>query len=476
VTRRTKIVATIGPASDSATTLRGLIRAGMDVARLGLAHGTVDDAIERVKRIRQIAEEERSQVGILIDLPGPKVRVATFPDGGVEMENDHEFRLRPGSTESSRDVVEVDYEGVLNDIEAGDTLDFGDGNIAILVESVNDSEAMVRVTHGGHLEGRPGLRIPSDRLSMGTPTRSDLDMLDGLIDQGIDMVAVSFVRSAQDMRRVGTEPHPRGPLLIAKIETRAAVENLPGIIETSGAIMVARGDLGGEYPIEEVPHLQKKIIRDCIAGGLPVITATQMLDSMVHSPSPTRAEATDVANAVFDGTSGVMLSAETAIGDHPVRVVQTMARIAERADEEFDYQRWGQRIGELRLSSSQSAGTTVTDALTMAGWRVSNELNLSALICISGTGFTARSVARFRPQTPILAFSTDPRTVSQLTVSWGVTPLQADISGAYEERVNGAVLQARQLGYVRPGDLVGVLAGVDATVRSTDVLRLVRVP
>ena len=448
----------------------------MDVARLGLAHGTIDEAVARVQRIRQIADEERTRVGILIDLPGPKVRVANFADGGVEMEKDHEFVLRPGSTKSTPDVVEVDYEGLLTDVEAGDTLDFGDGNIAILVESVSNSEATVRVTHGGHLEGRPGLRIPSDRLSLGTPTPRDLVMLDGLVDEGVDMVAISFVRSAQDMRRVGTEPHPRGPLLIAKIETRAAVENLPGIIDASGAIMVARGDLGGEYPIEEVPHLQKQIIRDCIAGGLPVITATQMLDSMVHSPTPTRAEATDVANAVFDGTSGVMLSAETAIGDHPVRVVQTMARIAERADEEFDYETWGIRIGELTSQADGGAGSTVTDALTMAAWRVSNELSLSALICISGTGFTARSVARFRPQTPILAFSTDPRTVSQLTMSWGVTPLEADVSGPYEQRVNGAVGQAKEHGLVRPGDLVGVLAGVDASIRSTDVLRLVRVP
>lgn len=447
----------------------------MDVARLGLAHGTVDEAVARVRRIRQIAAEEGSQVGVLIDLPGPKVRVAEFDEGGVEMEKDHEFLLRSGNTRSTRDVIEVDYEGLLTDVEAGDTLDFGDGNIAILVESVSGSEVTVRVTHGGHLEGRPGLRIPAERLSLGTPTARDLEMLDGLVDEDIDMVAISFVRSAQDMRRVGTEPHPRGPLLVAKIETRAAVENLPGIIEASGAIMVARGDLGGEYPIEEVPHLQKKIIRECIAGGLPVITATQMLDSMVHSPTPTRAEATDVANAVFDGTSGVMLSAETAIGDHPVRVVQTMSRIAERADDEFDYRTWGQRIGELRRGRAAGPGTTVTDALTMAAWRVSDELDLSALICISGTGFTARSMARFRPQTPILAFSTDSRTVSQLTVSWGVTPLEADVSGPYEHRVSGAIGQAKEHGLVRPGDLVGVLAGVDATVRSTDVLRLVRV-
>ena len=233
------------------------------------------------------------------------------------------------------------------------------------------------------------IRIPSERLSLPTPTDSDLRKLDAFVELGVDMVAVSYVRSAHDVRRVGTEPHPRGPLVVAKIETRAAVENLKGIIEASAGIMVARGDLGTEFDLADLPHLQKKIIAECIAGGLPVITATQMLDSMIQNSSPTRAEASDVANAVFDGTSAVMLSGETAIGEYPVESVETMSRIAQRADEAFDYERWAERVAQLRQDPEDEPSSTgsegITDAMTLATWRAANELDLAALLCISGS-------------------------------------------------------------------------------------------
>ena len=218
------------------------------------------------------------------------------------------------------------------------------------------------------------MHIPSDRLRIASPTPDDLRMLDAFVERGVDMVAVSFVRSAHDIRRVGTEPHPRGPLVVAKIETRAAVQNLEGIIQASGAVMVARGDLGAEMPIDEIPHLQKHIIRTCIALGRPAITATQMLESMVHAGTPTRAEVTDVANAVFDGTSVVMLSGETAIGHDPVLVVRTMADIARRADEEFDYDGWAPHITDLVHTEEGDADARVTDTMTMAAWRVAKEM------------------------------------------------------------------------------------------------------
>ena len=227
------------------------------------------------------------------------------------------IRMEPGSEASTAEVVQVDYDDLISDVHHGDTLGFGDG--AVVVEVVgNTGEALeARVIHGGEVMGRPGVHIPSDRLRIPTPTPHDLVMLDAFIEEGVDMVAVSFVRSAHDVRRVGVEPHPRGPLVIAKIETRAAVENLEGIVEASGAVMVARGDLGMEFPIEDLPHLQKEIIQRCISLGRPTITATQMLESMVHAPTPTRAEASDVANAVFDGSSALMLSGETAMGGGP---------------------------------------------------------------------------------------------------------------------------------------------------------------
>lgn len=474
--RRTKIVATIGPASDSEAMLRKLIDAGMDVARLALAHAGLDESLERYRRIRQVAEDSNRRVGILVDLPGPKIRAAAFADGGVELTKGASVRIVPGFEGSNAEVIEIEYENTLNDLRVGDVLPFGDGSVTVEIQDIDADAATAVVVAGGLLQGRPGMRIPSERVSLSTPTADDLKKLDAFIEAGVDMVAVSYVRSAHDVRRVGTEPHPRGPLVVAKIETRAAIENLAGIIKASAAIMVARGDLGTECDIAELPHLQKRIIAQCIASGLPVITATQMLESMVQAPSPTRAEASDIANAVFDGTSAVMLSAETAIGAYPVESVATMAHIAHRADEQFDYNTWAERVVALRSKLGDGADQTITDAMTMATWRTANELDLAALVCISGSGFTVRSIARFRPRTPILGMTADPRTAQQLTLSWGVTPGLIDAEWSYEFRVNKAVEYGKESGLLHTGDLIGVLAGMTGDARSTDVLRILRVP
>ena len=473
--RRTKIVATIGPASEDEATLRAMIRAGMDVARLGLAHNTIDEGLERFHRIRKVSEEEGRRVGILVDLPGPKVRAGNFGETGVDVSSGSSIELRVGEAESSADVIEVDYEFLMRDIQVGDRVTIGDGGAVLEVTDKKADKMLANVVAGSTLRGRPGVRIPSDRLQIPTPTPEDFVALDAFVDAGVDMIAVSFVRSAHDMRRVGTEPHPRGPLLVAKIETRAAVDNLPGIIEASGAVMVARGDLGNECSLEDLPHLQKDIIRQCIAGGRPVITATQMLESMVTSPAPTRAEASDVANAVFDGSSAVMLSGETAVGADPTNVVRTMSRIARRADEEMDYPAWARRLAEMRMTD-RSESTSVTDAMTMAAWRATQELDVQNVLCISGSGFTVRSMARFRPEANILGFSLNEATVQQLTLSWGTTPMLMGKGGTNEEMVAEAMRLAKSAGHIRPGELVGVLAGSDSRAHATNVLRIERVP
>jgi pyruvate kinase len=473
--RRTKIVATIGPASEDEATLRAMIRAGMDVARLGLAHNTIDEGLERFHRIRKVSEEEGRRVGILVDLPGPKVRAGNFGDTGVDVPTGSSIELRVGEAGSSADVIEVDYEFLMRDIQVGDRVTIGDGGAVLEVTDKKADKMLANVVAGSTLRGRPGVHIPSDRLQIPTPTPEDFVALDAFVDAGVDMVAVSFVRSAHDMRRVGTEPHPRGPLLVAKIETRAAVDNLPGIIEASGAVMVARGDLGNECSLEDLPHLQKDIIRQCIAGGRPVITATQMLESMVTSLAPTRAEASDVANAVFDGSSAVMLSGETAVGADPTNVVRTMSRIARRADEEMDYPGWARRLAEMRMTD-RSENTSVTDAMTMAAWRATQELGVQNVLCISGSGFTVRSMARFRPEANILGFSVNEATVQQLTLSWGTTPMLMGKGGTNEEMVAEAMRLAKSAGHIRPGELVGVLAGSDSRAQATNVLRIERVP
>lgn len=475
--RRTKIIATIGPASDSEATLKGMIAAGMDVARLGLAHETLDQAIARFNRIRQAADDFGRSVGILVDLPGPKVRAGAVPDEGLSLVEGQRLRMTPGHGPSTHEVVQVDYDELLTDVHQGDTLAFGDG--AVIVESLGRSgdHIEVSVIHGGILKGRPGIHIPSDRLRLTTPTREDLRMLDAFLEVGADMIALSFVRSAHDVRRIGVEPHPRGPLVVAKIETRAAVSNLEGIIEESGAVMVARGDLGSEFPIEELPHLQKEIIRRCISLGRPVITATQMLESMISAPVPTRAEASDVANAVFDGSSAVMLSGETAIGVDPVHAVATMARIAERADDKFDYDNWAHQLQTQHLVPSHDTEDAITNAMTGAGHRAATVTGAEAIICISRTGFTVRSIARFRPRAKILGFTTDPRTCRQLTMSWGTTPYLIHGDEHPETLVAAAIDQALKLGEVKPGDLVAVLFGTgEFRGRATDTVRLMHIP
>ena len=474
--RRTKIIATIGPACDSEGAIKDLAVAGMDVARINLSHGTVELGIERLHRVRAVEASLGHPIGVLVDLPGPKVRAGAMPDEGLPLIEGTTIRLVPGAGPSSTEVITVDHDALLSDLHLGDRVLFGDGSVVAEVDAVTDDALLAKVTHGGVLLGRPGVHIPSERLRLATPTPHDLQLLDAFVDEGVDMVAVSFVRSAHDIRRVGTEPHPRGPLVVAKIETRAAVENLDGIIEASGAVMVARGDLGAELPIEELPHIQKRILQRCITLGRPAITATQMLESMVHAPTPTRAETSDVANAVFDGSSAVMLSGETAIGHDPANAVATMARIAARADAEFDYDGWPHRVHRISGELRQSIDDIVTNGMTDAAWRAASETNAAAIICVTRTGFTVRSIARFRPKAKILGFTTDQRTMRQLTLSWGATPYELTGGGVGEAQVERAIELARLHGEIRSGDLVAVLSGsLSYPGQATDSLRLIRV-
>lgn len=477
--RRTKIIASIGPACDDPKTLRRMFAAGVDVARIGLAHGTLDEQIATYRTVRAAAQEAERRVGVLVDLPGPKVRCATFATGGVEIvQNDViEATVATKGDVSTASRVCIEYEHLLRDIGPGDRLAFGDGNVVLEVQDRGGDTLKVRVVHGGHLEGRPGVHIASDRLSMPSPTENDLRSADAFIELGADMIAVSFVRSAHDMRRLGVEPVPKGPLLVAKIETKAAVENLEGIIGASGAVMVARGDLGSECDIEELPHLQKAIISQCVALGRPAITATQMLESLLHAPVPTRAEASDIANAVFDGTSAVMLSGETAIGHDPVNAVATMARITARADERFDYAAWADHITRLRRGSPQDQEyQRVTDALSRAAARVASDLDAAAILCLSRSGFTARSMARFRPSMPLLGITAEPRTAQQLSLSWGTRPLVFSETTSSTENVQKAVEAAKAAGAVRTGDRIVVVSGSIAELHATDTLRAMTVP
>ena len=472
--RRTKLVASLGPSTDDPEILRGIIRAGVDVARINLSHGSLDDGMERYDAVRAIAAEEGRKVGILADLPGPKVRVAPFKEEAVFGIGDS-VRIVAGDSSSTREVIEVDYPDTVSSFNPGDRVVIGDGRLIMEVGEVKGEALIASVVNSGKLTGQPGVHIPADKLTMPTPTPHDLKLLDAFVDVGVDMVAISFVRSAHDMRRVGTEPHPRGPLLVAKVETRSAIKNLDGIIEASGAIMVARGDLGNELPIEELPIAQKQIIERCIAGGKPVITATQMLETMITAPAPTRAETNDVANAVWDGTSAVMLSGETAVGVDPVNVVRTMGRIARKADEVFDHSAWANNVTKRRMTESGS-GREVTDAMTFAAWRAVREVDVAAILCISGTGFTVRQMARFRPECPILGASTDAATTQQLTLSWGTIPINLTNGGSSEAMVREALEKATNGGLIRSGEKIAILSGDGIGAKVTNNLQIVTVP
>ena len=422
-----------------------------------------------------MAERIGFNVGTMVDLPGSKLRIGRVRKAGMDLEVGDVVTLVAGDEESSPERIYVDYAHLVDDCHVGDEIVLG-GSVVLAVQRVEDNEVVARVASGGPLSGRAGCHIPFGTAEYRPISNDDRAGLDAFIAEGVDMVALS-VNAGRDLRQLGVEPHPRGPMVVAKVETMAAVENLPSIIEDAAAILVARGGLGREVLMEELPHLQKQLIRDCIAGGLPVITSTQMLDSMVRSQAPTRAEATDIANAVFDGTSAVMLSAETAIGDHPALVVETMSRIAERSDDQFDHQEWAERVAALRMAGHEHSEAAITDAMTIAAARAAEELRVRALLCISSTGFTVRSMARFRPSAKILGFSSEPATVRQLSSSWGVTPIHFTSNNTeYEERVRIAVNQAKREGHVATGDLIGVVAGIASSARATDTFRMLRVP
>ncbi len=474
--RRTKIIATVGPASESEPVLRGLIRAGMDVARLGMAHSSLEENAERLALIRRLAAEEGRAVGVLVDLPGPKVRSAGFGEDPVEFALGAEVQLRVGDRGSRATVVEVDYEAFFHDVEPGDRLSLGDGRVILELGEQDGERMAARVVHGGVLSGRPGVHIPSEHLSLTAPTPEDLRATEFFVEHDVDMIALSFVRTADDIDRLELPPHPEGPLVVAKVETAAAIDDLPGIIERSGAVMVARGDLGNECGIEALPVLQKKIIRQCIALGRPAITATQMFESMIEAPEPTRAEVSDVANAVFDGSSAVMLSGETAVGIDPVNVVATMDRVARHADDNFDHHGWSAELAELHLTGTEDQGTSITDAMTGATARAVEELGIDTIVCVSGSGFTVRSMARFRPSARILGYSANERTVRQLALSWGTEPVHLPVDGEVDLRVAEALELSRESGGVSAGELVAVLAGTDPRSRATNELRLERVP
>ena len=464
--RRTKIVATIGPSSDSLDALNALVTAGVDVFRLSFAHGDIPSCIERLRRVRTAAP----RAAIMVDIPGPKIRAGSFGSEPRELPLGHELDFREGFGQASTDeVVYVERDNVVAHLAVGDVIHVGDGGVSFEVIGAE----RVRVIAGGAVVGKPGLALPSSLIHESLPTNDDVERLVALRDESFEILAVSFVRTASDVEAVRSTLGRDDVMVMAKIETSEAVDNLLDIVEVADAIMVARGDLGVRMPIEDVPHLQKRIVKEGIRFARPVVVATQMLESMTHSQVPTRAEVTDVANAVLDGASAVMLSAETAIGHDPVAVVATMDRIVRRTETSFDYQKWGASLGVQEVVGTRSEAMRITAAMTAAAWRAATEEQVAAIIACTRSGMTARAISRFRPSMPIIAITPSEHTARQLQSSWGVNDVLLSTSIDIEDLAREGIERARALGLVKPGDYVVLMAGSSGGV--TDTVRMVAV-
>jgi pyruvate kinase len=476
--RRTKIVASIGPASWDEPVLRKVIAAGADVIRINLSHGDPVTQLGLIDRVRRLSDEEGRAVGVLVDLPGPKLRMAPFPEGGVELATGAVVELRCGEHASGPEAIGVDLDRL--DLVPGDRVVCGDGAVLLEVTAADGDgsrtdRAVTVVRRGGRLQGRPGIHLPDGAGGVSGPTARDIDLALAARSAGADAVAASFVHRAADVQRLVDALGPNRPQVVAKIETASAVDDADGILAVADAVMVARGDLGIRLPIEDVPHVQKRLVRSAITAGRPVITATQMLESMVTAASPTRAEVSDVANAVFDGTDAVMLSAETAVGVEPAEAVAVMATVVERAERECDYLQWGAKLGKLRRSVPLSTTAKITDATSEGTWRAATNVGAAAIVCCTITGETARAVARFRPTVPVLAVSPSERTVRELSLTWGVTAVQGHPWTTTDEMVWLSTEEAVAAGVASTGDVIVVIGGYPGDPEpAADLLRVVR--
>ena len=467
--RRTRIVATLGPRSDTDEAILALVTAGVDVFRLSMAHSDIEAGIARLRRVRALAPD----LALMVDIPGPKIRAGSFGTSPIPLNVGAAVELVEGHGESSSaQRIVVERRDVLNLLHVGDRIHIGDGGVTLeILEPGPTSRAVVAA--GGTVMGKPGLSLPSAILNDRLPTAEDRDRLEALAGEPFEILAVSFVRSAFDVVSTRSVLARDDVMIMAKIETAEGVENLDEIIAVSDAIMVARGDLGVRLPIEDVPHLQKQIVRHGVRYARPVVVATQMLESMTHAQVPTRAEVTDVANAVLDGASAVMLSGETAIGDDPVGTVATMDRILRRAEESFDYATWGASLGVQQIGAGTQA-TRITAAITGAAWRAAMDENAVAIVACTRSGLTARAISRFRPPMPIVAITPSAVTARQLRSSWGIQDVYLSRATDIDELCVVAVTELKISGLARPGDAIVVMAGSESGGASiTDTVRMV---
>jgi len=470
--RKTKIVATIGPACGSLDQLIEMIRAGMNVARLNLSHGTLAEHKDQITLLRQASEQIGTSIAIMIDTRGIEVRTGQLEGGKAELLPGASFTLFTDARAGDANGVGLTYRKLFEEVSAGTPVLLDDGAIELEVTAVVDTTIICRVIHGGWLSNSKSVNLPETRLKLSAVSpenRKDVVRELGFAaENDVDYIAASFIQSADDiynMREILIENNVNIPL-IAKIENKAGVENLEEIVSAADGIMVARGDMGVELPLADVPATQKNIIRTTVSNGKPVITATQMLASMELNPKPTRAEASDVANAILDGTSAVMLSGETAVGKYPVEAVSTMATIARRAEASLNEYGYLQRI-------KPHPSNVVTEAISQAAVSMSAHLKAAAIISLTETGFTSRLISKYRPEIPILALTSSTTVARKLSMNWGVIPILYDGEPTDRRRLDYAVKRAKTLGYLKTGDIVVSTSGHHQEAGGTDLIRVV---
>lgn len=456
--QRTRIVCTLGPASDSDDCVRALIRAGMDVARLNFSHGDPATHAARVERVRRIARAEGAIVALLGDLQGPKIRVGEISRGAIRLEPGARFVLTTRAVDGSPDAIQVDLPDLPQAVHPGDRILLADGLLELQVSAANATDVQTRVVTGGELKPNKGVNLPGVQLEISALSEKDRADAAFAVEQDLDYLALSFVRSANDVIELKRLIAARGAAIpiIAKIEKPEAVEQIDAILAASDGVMVARGDLGVEVSVEQVPLVQKTIIRKANAAGKPVITATQMLESMIEHPRPTRAEASDVANAILDGTDAVMLSGETAVGKYPVEAAQTMARITDALEASRQFESCIRKFGGDAMS--------VTDAIGNATCEIAEQLGAKLIITSTFSGFTARMISRHRPLTRIFAVTANEKTRRQLALVWGIHSTLIARVETMEEIVAHSIAAARAQGLAQAGDRVVITGGAPAGI------------
>jgi len=455
--RKTKIICTIGPASENVETLKQMIAEGMNVARLNFSHGTHEEHHQRILAVREAAQACGKQVAIMLDTKGPEIRTGKLKSGKIKLEAGQRFILTTRNIIGDETEVAISYPHLPEEVKKGTTILLADGLISLQVEESSLPDIVCQVMNGGELGERKGVNVPGVRIALPFLSKKDIADIEFGIEHQVDFIAASFVRSAQDVidiRRI-LELSYADIDIIAKIESQEGVDNLDEIIRVAEGVMVARGDLGVEIPVEEVPLVQKAIIENCSQVGKMVIIATQMLESMINNPRPTRAEVSDVANAIFDGADAIMLSGESAAGKYPVEVVRTMARIASRAEEALPYQ-------EILRKKRPQRTPSVTDAISYATCTVAMNLGAAAIITATRTGFTAKMAAKYRPQAHIIAATHEPGIMNKLALVWGVQPVLIKETRGTDELFEESIKTALEGGYIQNGDLIVLTAGIPA--------------